>query len=78
MNDQFLDQACVRSVRSRHTSDDFGRCLDGLISILAPDAILLGGGLSNIDELYSVGNGKVRLTLQTPEPKEARQKTEGL
>jgi fructokinase len=35
--------------------DDFGRALGGLISILDPDAIVLGGGLSNIDELYDKG-----------------------
>lgn len=51
--------------------DDFGRCLGGLISILDPDAIVLGGGLSNIDELYSVGKENVRRyafhdNLQTP------------
>ena len=40
--------------------DDFGRCLGGLISILDPDAIVLGGGLSNIDELYSIGVERVR------------------
>lgn len=40
--------------------DDFGRCLGGLISILDPDAVLLGGGLSNIDELYVEGVERVR------------------
>jgi fructokinase len=40
--------------------DDFGRCLGGLISILDPDAIVLGGGLSNIVELYTVGIDRVR------------------
>lgn len=40
--------------------DDFGRCIGGLISILDPDAIILGGGLSNIEELYSRGVEKVR------------------
>lgn len=40
--------------------DDFGRCLGGLLSILDPDAVVLGGGLSNIDELYSVGIDRVR------------------
>lgn len=40
--------------------DDFGRCLGGLISILDPDAVVLGGGLSNIDELYTEGVDKVR------------------
>ena len=40
--------------------DDFGRCLGGLISILDPDAVVLGGGLSGIDELYTIGVARVR------------------
>lgn len=40
--------------------DDFGRCLGGVISILDPNAVVLGGGLSNIEELYSVGCEHVR------------------
>jgi fructokinase len=40
--------------------DDFGRCLGGLISILDPDAVVLGGGLSNIKELYGEGVELVR------------------
>ncbi len=40
--------------------DDFGRCLGGLISVLDPDAVVLGGGLSNIDELYDLGLESVR------------------
>jgi len=40
--------------------EDFGRCLGGVISILDPDAVVLGGGLSNIDEVYGVGLGRVR------------------
>lgn len=40
--------------------DDFGRCLGGLISILDPDAVVLGGGLSAIDELYGTGLARVR------------------
>ena len=40
--------------------DDFGRCLGGLISVLDPDAVVLGGGLSNIDELYTLGRERVR------------------
>jgi fructokinase len=35
--------------------DDFGRSVGGLISLLDPDAIVLGGGLSNIPELYTIG-----------------------
>ncbi len=43
-----------------HFLDDFGRCLGGLISTLDPDAVVLGGGLSNIDELYGKGIERVR------------------
>jgi fructokinase len=51
--------------------DDFGRCLGGLISILDPDAIVLGGGLSNIEELYTEGRERVKKyafhdNMQTP------------
>lgn len=40
--------------------ESFGRCVGGLISILDPDAVVLGGGLSNIDELYTTGYEWVR------------------
>jgi len=40
--------------------DDFGRCIGGLISIIDPDAIVLGGGLSNIEDLYNIGVDRVR------------------
>ncbi|WP_224961709.1 ROK family protein [Geomonas subterranea] len=40
--------------------DDFGRSLGGLISVLDPDAVVLGGGLSNIEELYHAGLERVR------------------
>jgi fructokinase len=40
--------------------EDFGRCLGGLISLLDPDAVVLGGGLSNIRELYTLGLQQVR------------------
>ena len=50
---------------------DFGRALGGLISLLDPDAVVLGGGLSNIDELYTIGVEKARAhafhkDIQTP------------
>jgi fructokinase len=35
--------------------DHFGRSLANVIDILDPDVIVLGGGLSNIDELYTLG-----------------------
>jgi fructokinase len=40
--------------------DDFGRCLGGLISLLDPDAVVIGGGLSKIEELYVLGVEHVR------------------
>ena len=40
--------------------DDFGRCVGGIVSTLDPDAIVIGGGASNIEELYSKGVEKVR------------------
>jgi len=39
--------------------DRFGRALANLVSILDPDVIVLGGGLSNIDELYVDGRAAV-------------------
>ncbi len=44
----------------RRFLDDFGRCLGGLISILDPDVVVLGGGLSHIHELYDSGVERVR------------------
>jgi fructokinase len=40
--------------------EDYGRCVGGLISLLDPDAVVLGGGLSNIEELYTLGLARVR------------------
>jgi fructokinase len=39
--------------------DRFGRAVANLIDILDPDVIVLGGGLSNIDELYTRGREAV-------------------
>lgn len=38
----------------------FGKAVSNLIAILDPDIIILGGGLSNIDELYTIGVNKIR------------------
>ncbi len=38
----------------------FGRALANLISLLDPDVVVLGGGLSNFDELYTIGANEVR------------------
>jgi fructokinase len=40
--------------------EDFGRAVGGLISMLDPDAIVIGGGLSHVDEIYSLGVERVR------------------
>lgn len=60
---EIVEQARSGEIRCRKTFyrflDDFGRCLGGLISILDPDAVVLGGGLSNIDELYTDGREQV-------------------
>lgn len=38
----------------------FGKACSNLIAILDPDIIVIGGGLSNIDELYVLGVNKVK------------------
>ncbi len=40
--------------------DDYGRAMGGLISILDPDAVVIGGGLSNIPELYTMGFERIK------------------
>jgi fructokinase len=49
----------------------FGQAVANLIAVLDPDVVILGGGLSNIDELYGRGVDEVRQrvfsdTLETP------------
>ena len=39
--------------------DRFGRGLANVIDILDPDVVVLGGGLSNVDELYAAGRDAV-------------------
>ena len=39
--------------------DYFGQALSSVINILDPDAIVLGGGMSNIDGLYTAGRQRV-------------------
>jgi predicted NBD/HSP70 family sugar kinase len=50
-----LAQACLARYLER-----FGRALAVVINILDPDVIVLGGGLSNIDELYTEGPARIR------------------
>jgi len=39
--------------------DRFGRALANVISILDPDVVVLGGGLANVEELYTLGREAV-------------------
>jgi len=51
-------ERAARAVFARFL-DRFGRALANVISILDPDTVVLGGGLSNIDELYGEGRAAV-------------------
>jgi fructokinase len=52
------DPHCIRAFEQ--FLEDFGRCVGGLISLLDPDAIVIGGGVSKITELYTLGVEKIR------------------
>jgi fructokinase len=43
----------------RQFIDRFGRAVANLINIVDPDVIVLGGGLSNVDALYTLGRDAV-------------------
>ena len=47
--------------------DRFARSLAGIVNVLDPDAIVIGGGLSNIDALYGELPGRVERYAFTPE-----------
>jgi fructokinase len=47
--------------------DDFGRSLGGMISLLDPDAVVVGGGLSDIEELFGPGAARVRAWAYRPD-----------
>jgi len=48
--------------------EDFGLAMSTLINILDPDLIVLGGGVSNIDEIYTTGIEKVRNNVFKEDP----------
>ena len=52
------EPSCISAFES--FIDEYGRCLGGLISILDPDAVIIGGGLSNIPELYTTGYERIK------------------
>lgn len=51
--------------------DRFARAIASLVNVLDPDAIVLGGGLSNIDALYAELPPRVELYAFTPQGKTA-------
>ena len=51
------DRAAVQVMEDFHRH--FGRALANLIDIVDPDAVVLGGGLSNLDSLYAQGIAQV-------------------
>jgi len=51
-------EPAAAAVLSRYV-DGFGRAVANLIAILDPDVIVLGGGLSNLDDLYGRGREAV-------------------
>jgi len=48
--------------------EDFGLAMSTLINILDPDLIVLGGGVSNIDEIYTTGIEEVRKNVFKEDP----------
>jgi len=49
--------------------DRFARAIAGVVNILDPDVVVLGGGVSNIDELYTELPARVaRLRLHPRRP----------
>jgi fructokinase len=52
-------EALARACLARYL-ERFGRALAVVVNILDPDVIVLGGGMSNIDEIYMEGPAQVR------------------
>ena len=46
----------------------FGRAIASIVNILDPDAIILGGGVGNIDELYALGAEAAKPHIFNPSP----------
>ena len=44
----------------------FGKGLSNVVNIIDPDVIVLGGGLSNIDELYNEGYDELKKHVFNP------------
>jgi predicted NBD/HSP70 family sugar kinase len=53
-NDRYADKTMLRLFTN------FGKAISVVINILDPEAIIIGGGLGNIDELYTLGIDEVK------------------
>ena len=49
MNDKIANLTITRLV------ENFGKALSVVINILDPDAIVIGGGVGNVEDLYTLG-----------------------
>ena len=45
--------------------EQFGRAIAVVINIVDPDVIVIGGGVGNIDEIYTEGVERVKNTFST-------------
>ncbi len=52
------DDALARAALDRYL-DRFGRALSVVVNILDPDVVVLGGGMSNVDALYTAGRARL-------------------
>jgi len=46
----------------------FGEAISVVVNILDPDAIVLGGGVGNVDELYTLGKAELEKWIFNPQP----------
>ena len=63
--EKFLNQKVYTSIEQEILNNfysDFGKAISNIINIIDPNIIIIGGGLSNHDELYSKGAEKVILS----------------
>lgn len=59
-NDKFADETIERLL------EFYGRAVSSLINVLDPNLIVIGGGVGNIDLLYTEGRGRIEKCLFNP------------
>jgi predicted NBD/HSP70 family sugar kinase len=59
-NDKFADQTIERLL------EFYGRAISTLINVLDPNLIVIGGGVGNVDLLYSEGYKRIKKYLFNP------------